>query len=94
MIVRQYDQAVDKRQKVRYNGIMIDDDPDKKVTVALAYGKAYWVWESAMWVTSVDEFGEPDRDAAKIVDTEKMSFHEVKMHMSILDNLISEGKKQ
>ena len=43
---------------------MIEDDPDKKVTVALAYGKAYWVWENAMWVTSVDEFGEPDRDAA------------------------------
>ena len=42
----------------------------------------------------VDENNEPDRDAAKIIDTEKMSFHEVKMHMSILDNLISEGNKK
>ena len=78
---------------MRYNRVM-EDEYDKKVTVALAYGKAYWVWENAMWVTDVDENNEPDRDAAKIIDTEKMSFHEVKMHMSILDNLISEGNKQ
>ena len=47
-----------------------------------------------MWVTTVDENNEPDRDAAKIIDTEKMTFHEVKMHMSILDNLIAEGNKK
>ena len=78
---------------MRYNRVM-EEDYDKKVTVALAYGKAYWVWENAMWVTTVDENNEPDRDAAKIIDTEKMNFHEVKMHMSILDNLISEGNKK
>ena len=71
----------------------MEDEPDKRVTVALAYGKAYWVWENAMWVTDVDENNEPDRDAAKVIDTEKMSFQEVKMHMSILDNLILEGNK-
>ena len=63
------------------------------MNVAIAHGKAYWVWESAMWVTDVDENGEPIRDAAKIVDTEDMSFHEVKTHMAILDSLLKVEEK-
>ena len=69
------------------------EDGDKKVNVAIAHGKAYWVWESAMWVTSVDETSEPDRDAARIIDTENMSFHEVKTHMAILDSLLKVEEK-
>ena len=69
------------------------EDGENKVNVAIAHGKAYWVWESAMWVTSVDENSEPDRDAARIIDTENMSFHEVKTHMAILDSLLKVEEK-
>ena len=66
---------------------MREDEGDHKVTVAIANGKAYWVWENAFWVANVDENNEPDRDSAVPLQTEDMSFQEVRLHMSILDNI-------
>ena len=66
---------------------MREDEGDHRVTVAIANGKAYWVWENAFWVANVDENNEPDRDSAIPLQTEDMSFQEVRLHMSILDNI-------
>ena len=71
-----------------------DDDPSIRVTVAMVNGKAYWVWDSTMWETEVDENGEPDRAAARPIDTEDMSFQQIKMHMAILDSITRESNKQ
>jgi hypothetical protein len=70
-----------------------DDDPSIRVTVAMVNGKAYWVWDSAMWETEVDENGEPDRAAARPIDTEDMSFQQIKMHMAILDSITRESNE-
>jgi len=72
---------------VRYNNNMIEDEGDRRVTVAIANGRAYWVWDNTFWVANVDENNEPDRDSAVPLETENMSFHEVRLHMSILDNI-------
>ena len=47
-----------------------------------------------MWETEVDENGEPDRDGARPIDTDDMSFQEIKMHMAILDSLQRESEKE
>ena len=72
-----------------------DDEPDEtRVTVAMVNGKAYWVWENTMWETEVDEDGEPDKAAARPIDTDDMSFQQIKMHMAILDSIERESNKQ
>ena len=74
---------------------MFEDDEDaNRVTVAMVNGKAYWVWDNTMWETEVDEDGEPDRAAARPIDTNEMSFQQVKMHMAILDSIERESNKQ
>jgi hypothetical protein len=71
-----------------------DDDPDEtRVTVAMVNGKAYWVWENTMWETDVDDDGEPDRAAARPIDTDDMSFQQIKMHMAILDSITRESNE-
>ena len=71
-----------------------DEDDSTRVTVAMVNGKAYWVWDNTMWETEVDEEGEPDRAAARPIDTENMTFQELKMHMAILDSLQRESEKE
>jgi len=71
-----------------------DDDPSTRVTVAMVNGKAYWVWDNTMWETEVDEDGEPDKAAARPIDTDDMSFQQIKMHMAILDSIERESNKQ
>lgn len=71
-----------------------DEDDSTRVTVAMVNGKAYWVWDNTMWETEVDEDGEPDRAAARPIDTENMTFQELKMHMAILDSLQRESEKE
>ena len=74
---------------------MFEDDEDaNRVTVAMVNGKAYWVWDNTMWETEVDEDGEPDKAAARPIDTDEMSFQQVKMHMAILDSIERESNKQ
>ena len=71
-----------------------DDEPDgTRVTVAMINGKAYWVWENTMWETDVDDDGEPDRAAARPIDTDDMSFQQIKMHMAILDSITRESNE-
>jgi len=70
-----------------------DDEDSTRVTVAMVNGKAYWVWDNTMWETEVDEDGEPDRAAARPIDTDEMSFQQIKMHMAILDSLQRESEK-
>ena len=94
MIVKQYDTTIDKAQSILYNSIMFEDEDASRVTVAMINGKAYWVYDNAMWETEVNENGEPDRDAARPVDTDDMSFQEIKMHMAILDSLQRESEKE
>jgi len=73
---------------------MTDDEGDHRVTVAIANGKAYWVWDNTFWIADVDENNEPDKDSAIPLQTEDMSFHEVRLHMSILDSIReTENKK-
>lgn len=96
MIIQQYDTTLDKNQALLYNIHMSDelDPPDEnhqRVTVAMVEGKAYWVHDNAMWETEVDENGEPDRAAARPIDTEDMSFQQIKMHMAILDSITRES---
>ena len=67
------------------------DDEYQRVTVAMVAGKAYWVHDNAMWETEIDENGEPDRTSARPIDTEDMSFQQVKMHMAILDSITRES---
>lgn len=71
-----------------------DEEDSTRVTVAMVNGKAYWVWDNTMWETEVDEDGEPDRAAARPIDTENMTFQELKMHMAILDSLQRESEKE
>ena len=71
-----------------------DDEDSTRVTVAMVNGKAYWVWDNTMWETEVDEDGEPDRAAARPIDTDEMSFQQIKMHMAILDSLQRESEKE
>jgi len=71
-----------------------DEDDGTRVTVAMVNGKAYWVWDNTMWETEVDEDGEPDKAAARPIDTDEMSFQQVKMHMAILDSIERESNKQ
>ena len=71
-----------------------EEDDGPKVTVAIANGKAYWVWDNSFWVADVDENNEPNRDSAMPLQTEDMSFQEVRLHMSILDNIRETEKKQ
>ncbi len=71
-----------------------DEDDSTRVTVAMVNGKAYWVWDNTMWETEVDEDGEPDRAAARPIDTENMTFQELKMHMAILDSLQRESEEE
>jgi hypothetical protein len=72
-----------------------DDEPDDtRVTVAMVEGKAYWVYDNAMWTTLVDENGEPDRTTATLVDTDNMSYQEIKLHMAILDSIKRESEKE
>ena len=73
---------------------MFEDEDAGRVTVAMVNGKAYWVWDNAMWETEVDENGEPDRDGARPIDTDDMSFQEIKMHMAILDSLQRESNEE
>ena len=73
---------------------MFEDEDPGRVTVAMVNGKAYWVWDNAMWETEVDDNGEPDRNSARPIDTEDMTFQEVKMHMAILDSLKRESEKE
>ncbi len=73
-----------------------DDDYEEehnRVTVAMVNGKAYWVFDNTFWETEVDEEGEPDRSAARPIDTEDMTFQQVKMHMAILDSIEKERDK-
>ena len=71
-----------------------DDEPDEtRVTVAMVNGKAYWVWENTMWETDVDDNGEPDRATARPIDTDDMSFQQIKMHMAILDSIKRESNE-
>ena len=71
-----------------------DDEPDgTRVTVAMINGKAYLVWENTMWETELDEDGEPDRAAARPIDTDDMSFQQIKMHMAILDSITRESNE-
>lgn len=70
-----------------------DDEDSTRVTVAMVNGKAYWVWDNTMWETEVEEDGEPDRAAARPIDTDEMSFQQIKMHMAILDSLQRESEK-
>ena len=72
---------------------MTDDEDDEKVTVAIANGRAYWVWNNTFWISNVDENNEPDRDSAIPSETEEMSFHEVRLHMSILDSIRETERK-
>ena len=94
MIINQYDTTVDKSQSIRYNSIMFEDEDESRVTVAMVNGKAYWVWDNSMWETEVNEDGEPDRDGARPIDTDDMSFQEIKMHMAILDSLQRESNNE
>ena len=71
-----------------------DEEDSTRVTVAMVNGKAYWVWDNAMWETEVDDEGEPDRSAARPIDTEGMTFQELKMHMAILDSLQRESEEE
>ena len=73
---------------------MFEDDESSRITVAMVDGKAYWVYDNAMWTTLVDENGEPDRTSAALVDTDNMSYQEIKLHMAILDSLQREGEKE
>lgn len=72
---------------------MIDENPffeegnEESVTVAIVGGRAFWVHENAMWTTDLDDEGMPIREHAKHVETENMNFEDIKLHMSILDNL-------
>lgn len=70
-----------------------DEDDNQRVTVAMINGKAYWVLDNAMWETEVDEDGEPDKTAARPIDTDNMSFQQIKMHMAILDSIEKERDK-
>ena len=74
--------------------MMFEDDESSRVTVAMVDGKAYWVYDNAMWTTLVDENGEPDRISATPVDTDNMSYQEIKLHMAILDSLQRESEKE
>jgi len=67
------------------------DESHQRVTVAMVEGKAYWVYDNAMWETEVDENGEPDRAAARPIDTEDMSFQQSKRHTAILDRITRES---
>ena len=71
----------------------MDDDDEGRVTVAIVNGKAYWVFDNTFWETEVDEEGEPDRAAARPIDTEDMTFQQIKMHMAILDSIEKERNK-
>jgi len=71
-----------------------DDDESQRVTVAMVEGKAYWVYDNAMWIADVDEDGTPDRLTAKPIETDNMTFQEIKMHMAILDSLKRESEKE
>ena len=73
---------------------MTFEDESSRVTVAIVEGKAYWVYDNAMWTTIVDEHGEPDRTSATPVDTDDMTYQEIKMHMAILDSLQRESEKE
>ena len=71
-----------------------DDEPDEtRVTVAMVNGKAYWVWDNTMWETEVGEDGDPDKAAARPIETDDMSFQQIKMHMAILDSITRESNE-
>ena len=70
-----------------------DDEEEGRVTVAIVNGKAYWVFENTFWETEVDEEGEPDRAGARPIDTDDMTFQQVKRHMAILDSIEKERNK-
>ena len=55
---------------------MFEDEDASRVTVAMVNGKAYWVYDNAMWETEVNEDGEPVFAPQRTNDAELLTFHE------------------